>query len=339
MQAAAALHGRPGRRPDRHQRRPRPDRRRPDGARSWRASPAASWRSTRRSRSGSPGSCAPLMRAGRTSTRRRVRGGQPQAGDGARGRDGPRAGRAPRRAWWCRRRGPGPTVVVLPGPPRELQAMWPAAVETGAFQAAIARARRLRAARCCGCSASPSRRSPRRCACAESEIDGFDRARDHDLPAPRRGRGRDPLRARRRRRPATALAALIAERHADTLFSDRRPTIDEQVAELLAGRTAGASAESCTGGLLAARLTERPGSSAYFAGGVVVVLERGQDRPARRRPGADRAARRGLARGGRGDGRRRARALRGRRRRRRSPASPVRTAAPRRSRSGTSAGA
>jgi nicotinamide-nucleotide amidase len=37
---------------------------------------------------------------------------------------------------------------------------------------------------------------------------------------------------------------------------------------LLAGRTI-AVAESCSGGLLAARLTERPGSSAYVAGGVV----------------------------------------------------------------------
>ena len=40
------------------------------------------------------------------------------------------------------------------------------------------------------------------------------------------------------------------------------------MAALLAGRTI-AVAESCTGGLMAARLTDRAGSSAYFAGGVV----------------------------------------------------------------------
>jgi nicotinamide-nucleotide amidase len=60
----------------------------------------------------------------------------------------------------------------------------------------------------------------------------------------------------------------VAGRHADTLFSTDGATIDDQVAELLAGRLV-ATAESCTGGLLAARLTERPGSSAYVAGGVV----------------------------------------------------------------------
>src|SRR5204863_3023 len=32
----------------------------------------------------------------------------------------------------------GPTVVVLPGPPRELQPMWGAAVATGALRAALA---------------------------------------------------------------------------------------------------------------------------------------------------------------------------------------------------------
>jgi nicotinamide-nucleotide amidase len=65
-----------------------------------------------------------------------------------------------------------------------------------------------------------------------------------------------------------ALEALIAARHERTLFSTDGKSVDEQVAELLAGRRIGV-AESCTGGLMAARLTERPGSSAYVAGGVV----------------------------------------------------------------------
>jgi nicotinamide-nucleotide amidase len=66
-----------------------------------------------------------------------------------------------------------------------------------------------------------------------------------------------------------ALIDFIRERHGERLFSEDGSTIDEQAAQLLAGRTV-AVAESCTGGLLAARLTERPGSSAYFLGGAVV---------------------------------------------------------------------
>jgi nicotinamide-nucleotide amidase len=65
-----------------------------------------------------------------------------------------------------------------------------------------------------------------------------------------------------------ALRDLIASRHERTLFSVDGSSIDEQVASLLEGRWI-ALAESCSGGLLAARLTERPGSSAYVAGGVV----------------------------------------------------------------------
>jgi nicotinamide-nucleotide amidase len=61
----------------------------------------------------------------------------------------------------------------------------------------------------------------------------------------------------------------VRARHGDTLFSEDGATIDEQVAGLLGGRTV-ATAESCTGGLMAARLTERAGSSAYVLGGVVV---------------------------------------------------------------------
>jgi len=45
-------------------------------------------------------------------------------------------------------------------------------------------------------------------------------------------------------------------------------TIDDQIATLLDGRTI-ATAESCTGGLLAARLTDRAGSSRYVKGAIV----------------------------------------------------------------------
>ena len=63
--------------------------------------------------------------------------------------------------------------------------------------------------------------------------------------------------------------AALRERHGDVLFSDDGATIDEVVVRLLDGRTL-ATAESCTGGLMAGRLTDRAGSSAYVLGGLVV---------------------------------------------------------------------
>jgi nicotinamide-nucleotide amidase len=74
-----------------------------------------------------------------------------------------------------------------------------------------------------------------------------------------------------------AFAAGVRARHADALFSDDGASIDEQVAGLLGGRTV-AVAESCTGGLMAARLTERAGSSAYMLGGVVVYSDAAKTR-------------------------------------------------------------
>src|SRR6201999_3113454 len=61
----------------------------------------------------------------------------------------------------------------------------------------------------------------------------------------------------------------VRSRHADTLFSADGETIDRQIARLLTGRTI-ATAESCTGGLMAGRLTDLAGSSAYVLGGLVV---------------------------------------------------------------------
>ena len=67
---------------------------------------------------------------------------------------------------------------------------------------------------------------------------------------------------------AEAVQEGLAERHPRHLFSLDGETIDSQVASLLAGHRLGL-AESCSGGLLAARITDLPGASAYMAGGVV----------------------------------------------------------------------
>ncbi len=67
---------------------------------------------------------------------------------------------------------------------------------------------------------------------------------------------------------AEAVRAGLVERHSRHTFSLDGETIDAQLARLLQGRRL-AVAESCSGGLLAARVTDLPGASAYFAGGVV----------------------------------------------------------------------
>jgi nicotinamide-nucleotide amidase len=159
-----------------------------------------------------------------------------------------------------------PAIVVLPGPPRELHAMWPQAVETEAFKNATAGHTQYeqRTLRLFGIPESEIAETLRE---AEREIDGFDAL--EITTCLRRAELEVVTRWEPGVEPAwEALEALIADRHARTLFSTDGSTIDDQVAELLAGRWL-AVAESCTSGLLAARVTERAGSSAYFAGGVV----------------------------------------------------------------------
>jgi len=162
--------------------------------------------------------------------------------------------------------GDGPTVVVLPGPPRELQPMWETARETKAFQLAVAGAGVYRRGilRLFGIPESEIANTLRAAGAAELSLAPLE-----ITTCLRRGE----IEIATIYEPAAEndyqrFAAFIAERHAETLFSRDGSTIDDQVAELLAGHRV-AVAESCTGGLMAARLTDRSGSSAYFAGGVV----------------------------------------------------------------------
>jgi nicotinamide-nucleotide amidase len=171
--------------------------------------------------------------------------------------------------------GHGPTVVVLPGPPRELQPMWDAATHTDAFRAAAANASAIRESmlRLFGIPESEIAATLR----TAEEQSGVDLGGLEVTTCLRRGEIEIVTRYAPDDEPAyRGLVRLIGERHADTLFSNDGSSVDDQVAGLLAGpppRTV-AVAESCTGGLVAARLTERPGSSAYLAGGLVVYSDR-----------------------------------------------------------------
>ena len=159
-----------------------------------------------------------------------------------------------------------PTVIVLPGPPKELQAMWPAAVASSAVQQALSGATvyEQQMVRMFGLAESGLAETLRQ---AENTIPGFDGL--EITTCLRRGE----LEMVTRYEPSDAgayarLMALVRERHGATIFSEDGTSIDDQIAALLAGRRM-ATAESCTSGLLAARLTDRPGSSDYVAGGVV----------------------------------------------------------------------
>jgi nicotinamide-nucleotide amidase len=179
-----------------------------------------------------------------------------------------------------------PTVVVLPGPPRELQPMWQTAVATDAFSAAIAGATEYRReiVRLYGLPEAEIAATLEAAAAGGLSLEALE-----ITTCLRRGE----IEIATRYEPSAqaqydAMLAFVRERHGRMLFSADGSTIDEQVAALLTGEgvaggvlgagggagggAAGtlAVAESCTAGLLAARLTDRPGASGYFLGGGVV---------------------------------------------------------------------
>jgi nicotinamide-nucleotide amidase len=159
-----------------------------------------------------------------------------------------------------------PTVIVLPGPPRELQPMWHTAIETPAAQQAIAGRTiyRQETIRMFGLPESGLAETLRG---AETSIPGFNAL--EITTCLRRGE----IEMVTRYEPDAAdvyakLTQFLRDKHGKQIYSEDSLRVDDLVAQLLSGRRI-ATAESCTAGLLAARLTDRPGSSDYVAGGVV----------------------------------------------------------------------
>jgi nicotinamide-nucleotide amidase len=165
-------------------------------------------------------------------------------------------------------------VVVLPGPPRELQRLWPRALETDPVRRVLERAQppERRVLRFFGASESAIARALRE---AGGERDGVETticARDFEIYV-------DLVVQPGSEGEADELEAALVEPLEEYLFSRDERTVEEIVLELSRARglTLG-TAESCTGGMVAARLTSVPGSSDVFRGGVVAYANELKER-------------------------------------------------------------
>jgi len=156
-------------------------------------------------------------------------------------------------------------VVVLPGPPGELQRLWPRAVASEPLQRVLA------------ATTTPDRRVLRFYGVSESAVaktladaggdgDGVEAticAREFEIHV-------DLIVEPGAETRADALEAGFIEPLAEYLFGRDERLVQELVLELcrVQGLTLG-TAESCTGGLVAGRLTSVAGSSDVFRGGLV----------------------------------------------------------------------
>jgi nicotinamide-nucleotide amidase len=159
----------------------------------------------------------------------------------------------------------GGAVVVLPGPPAELRRLWPRALETGPVRRVLEQARRpgRRVLRFYGASESAVAKA---LADAGGDGDGVEAticAREFEIHV-------DLLVDPGSDERAEVLERALAEPLSRYLFArDERP-VEALVLDLCRARGwSVGTAESCTGGLVAARLTSVPGSSDVFTGGVV----------------------------------------------------------------------
>jgi len=164
---------------------------------------------------------------------------------------------------------PGGVAVALPGPPRELQELWPRVCDSEPMRRLFARASapQRRVLRMFGVSESSVAQV---LAAAGGEGDGVGVticARDFEIHV-------DLFVEQGAEARADELERRLEEAAGRYVFSRDERSTAELVLDLLRERslTLG-TAESCTGGLVAARLTDVPGSSEVFQGAVVAYAD------------------------------------------------------------------
>ena len=161
--------------------------------------------------------------------------------------------------------GPGCVYVVLPGPPGELRRLWPAAVASDALSAVLRRTipPGRRVLRFFGASESAVAKALADAGGDGAGVEATICARDFEIHV-------DLVVEPGAEEHGDALAAALRTPLEPYLFSEDERPVAELVLDLCRQRGLRlATAESCTGGLVAARLSDIPGASDVLAGGIV----------------------------------------------------------------------
>lgn len=160
---------------------------------------------------------------------------------------------------WCPA-GEGRVIVLLPGPPRELESMF--------RQQLRPRLQRL-------APSKPAVRMLRVAGLSESAVDDLvgelcRNPTDLQVTILATSEPAVELHLHGQRRAADQLARQLQKRLGSALFSRRPETLAAVVGkQLQEKRQSVAVAESCTGGLVAAQITATAGASGYFSGGII----------------------------------------------------------------------
>jgi nicotinamide-nucleotide amidase len=161
--------------------------------------------------------------------------------------------------------GDGRLVVMLPGPPAELKRLWPNALETEPFRALLARTSPpgRRVLRFFGVSESAVARALAEAGGDGNGVEATICARDFEIHVDLVVEPGAEVRAEE-------LEAAFLPPIEQWLYARDEQPIEAHVLALLAARGLRlATAESCTGGMVAARLTAVAGASRAFVGGIV----------------------------------------------------------------------